>query len=465
MALPLLGNAWRFLPIVGSYKVSEVDKVSKLLHETFGDIVRISGIIGRPDMVFLFDADEIEKLFREEGQTPHRPSMPSLNYYKHVLRKDVFGEDAGVIAVHGEGWYKFRTKVQQTMLQPRTAKLYISTIEETVDSFIDRIEKIKDTNSEVPGDFLSEIHNWSLESLARIALDVKLGCLKESSEETEEIIEAINTVFKSTPDLELKIPFWRFFNTPTWNKYVKALDSIQRISMKYAQIAFERLSKDPKAQCRPDSSLLERVLNQNNPHVATVLAFDLFLVGVDTTSAGVANILYQLSLHPEYQEILYEDVTKALGKGPVTSQSLEEMQYVRAFIRETHRLYPSVLGNGRTMIKDTVICGYKIPKGVQIVFPHERMSKLTRYFDSPNEFIPERWFKSKKNNYHPFASLPFGYGKRMCLGRRFADLELLVLTAKIIQKYKIEYRYPKLEHTVSPVYIPNGPLKFRFIKR
>lgn len=51
-------------------------------------------------MVFLYDADEIEKVFRNEELMPHRPSMPSLNYYKHVLRKDFFGELAGVIAVY-----------------------------------------------------------------------------------------------------------------------------------------------------------------------------------------------------------------------------------------------------------------------------------------------------------------------------------------------------------------------------
>lgn len=50
-------------------------------------------------MLFVFDPDEIENVFRQEDSMPHRPSMPSLNYYKHVYRKDFFGENAGVIAV------------------------------------------------------------------------------------------------------------------------------------------------------------------------------------------------------------------------------------------------------------------------------------------------------------------------------------------------------------------------------
>lgn len=76
-----------------------MDKVSKRLHERYGDIVKIENLLGRPDMVFVYDANEIERIFRQEDKMPHRPSMPSLNYYKHVLRKQYFEEDAGIIAV------------------------------------------------------------------------------------------------------------------------------------------------------------------------------------------------------------------------------------------------------------------------------------------------------------------------------------------------------------------------------
>lgn len=73
--------------------------MSRRLHEEYGDIVKVEGLLNRPDMVFLYDADEIERIFRQEERMPHRPKMPSLDYYKHNLRKDIFSDNPGVIAV------------------------------------------------------------------------------------------------------------------------------------------------------------------------------------------------------------------------------------------------------------------------------------------------------------------------------------------------------------------------------
>ena len=89
--------AW--IHFVGDFKIQEVDKVSRRLHEEYGDIVKVEGLLNRPDMVFVYDADEIERIFRQEERMPHRPKMPSLDYYKHTLRKDVFSGNPGVIAV------------------------------------------------------------------------------------------------------------------------------------------------------------------------------------------------------------------------------------------------------------------------------------------------------------------------------------------------------------------------------
>lgn len=67
------------------------------------------------------------------------------------------------------------------------------------------------------------------------------------------------------------------------------------------------------------------------------------------------------------------------------------------------------------------------------MFQHYAISNSEEFFDDPKEYKPERWLKNQKTKqYHPFSTLPFGYGKRMCLGKRFADLELQCLVIKVI---------------------------------
>lgn len=71
---------------------------------------------------------------------------------------------------------------------------------------------------------------------------------------------------------------------------------------------------------------------------------------------------------------------------------------------------------------------------VQVVFPTLVTGSMEEYVTNANQFFPKRWMKDcpELHKIHPFASLPYGYGARMCLGRRFADLEIQVLLSKVL---------------------------------
>lgn len=81
---------------------------------------------------------------------------------------------------------------------------------------------------------------------------------------------------------------------------------------------------------------------------------------------AVCSILYQLSTRPEEQEKMYQELRKILPdpQAPLTAKHLDQMVYLKAFIREVFRMYSTVIGNGRTLQHDMVIGGYQVPKGV-----------------------------------------------------------------------------------------------------
>ncbi|XP_037035585.1 probable cytochrome P450 49a1 [Bradysia coprophila] len=478
---PLIGNSWRFAPIIGQYRIQDLDKVMNSLQKQYGKIAKVGGLIGHPDLLFVFDGDEIRKVFKREEVLPHRPSMPSLHHYKSHLRKEFFGDTAGVIGVHGEKWDTFRAQVQHVMLQPSTARKYIGPLNEIANDFMDRVHEMRDENNELPGDFLHELYKWALESVGRVALDTRLGCVsREGNDESKRIIDAINTFFWTVAEVELRMPVWRFYKTKAYRNYIGALDSFRELCMKHIDIAMENMKRD-KEKYRDEEhiSIIERIVDKTgDPKIAAVLALDLFLVGVDTTSVAVTSTIYQLSQNPEKQEMLFKELQGILPdhNAPIDTKILERMPFLRACIKETLRMYPVVIGNGRNLQSDAVIGGYNVPKGTHVIFPHLVVSNLEEYFPEPQRFLPERWIKRGEvadvalcphagQKIHPFVSLPFGYGRRMCIGRRFAENELNIIIAKLFRKYQIEYNYGKLTYKVSPTYIPEQPLKFKLTER
>lgn len=81
---------------------------------------------------------------------------------------------------------------------------------------------------------------------------------------------------------------------------------------------------------------------------------------------AVCSILYQLATRQEEQQIMYEEMKKIIPdpNAKLTAQSLDQLHYTKAFIKEVFRMYSTVIGNGRTLQQDMVIGGYQIPRGV-----------------------------------------------------------------------------------------------------
>lgn len=89
-------------------------------------------------------------------------------------------------------------------------------------------------------------------------------------------------------------------------------------------------------------------------------------------------------------------------------------------------------------------------------------------YKNPHEFMPERWLKenipgacpaAKASN--PFVYLPFGFGPRSCVGKRFAEMEINVLVTRLLKKYHIEFDYEPFRYRYSFVLSPTSDLKFK----
>ncbi|XP_068083426.1 probable cytochrome P450 301a1, mitochondrial isoform X2 [Anabrus simplex] len=361
----MLGNLWRYLPFVDNWSNMDFLEQQKHLRAAYGDLVKVSGFPSGSDSVFVFNPEDAQTVFRNEGKWPIRDAVKSLSYYRTVLRKDVYHGIAGIITSQGETWQEFRSKVNQPMMQPRSAKMYVTPINDVAEDFINRIRDFRDNKNEVPRDFINELYKWSLESIATVTLDTRLGCLSpdmKPDSEPQKMIEAVHVTLRGIYELDLRPSLWKYISTPMWRKYVKALDVFTEVSMKYIKEAMDRI------ESKPADSMLERLLlSSDDPMVACVMAIDMLFGGVDTTSHSTAMFLFNLANNPKKQEVLFQEVKRLLPESrsqPVTMEIFNEMRYLRACLKESMRLNPINFGNLRRNPEDIVLSNYHIPKGI-----------------------------------------------------------------------------------------------------
>ena len=148
-------------------------------------------------------------------------------------------------------------------------------------------------------------------------------------------------------------------------------------------------------------------------------------------------------------------------------RAFERMPYMKAAFKETLRLNSPAALNGRIIQEDIELDGYRIPKGCTIAFCHWNMGNSSVYVKDPEVFRPERYVKQSPEyeNLHPFISMPFGHGPRMCVGRRFAEQEMYVFMSKIIRNFRIEWHHGELEMKMKTLTYPTSPVKLTFIDR
>lgn len=92
------------------------------------------------------------------------------------------------------------------------------------------------------------------------------------------------------------------------------------------------------------------------------------------------------------------------------------------------------------------------------------------YFEQVDKFIPERWLKDNTDpkcphakDVNPFAYLPFGFASRACIGKRMANMEVEIITARILREFKLEWHQPDLKWKSTTINLPDAPLKFKII--
>ncbi|XP_075148685.1 cytochrome P450 CYP12A2-like [Haematobia irritans] len=483
-------SSWSYMRNIlpgGKYRKLEASELLLAIRRDIGPIVSVKSFMGRPPGVITHNPNDFEKVFRNEGIWPVRPGGDASQYHRSVHRADFFQGVEGLVSAHGEKWGSFRTAVNPVLMQPKNVRLYLNKMAQVNSEFLERIRKIRDPETfEVPANFREELNRWTLESVSVVALDKQLGLITSNRDnpDVKRLFQLLNDFFTLALAIEFNPPIWKYYKTRKFKKLMQTLDGLLEIGSKYVNEAIQRMEENHRKgvpeKLENEKSVLEKLIKIDKK-IATVMAMDMMLAGVDTTSTTFTGLLLCLAKNPEKQDRLRQEIMKILPEknSEFNEESMKHIPYLRACIKEALRVYPITVGNTRIVANDVVLSGYRVPKGTQVSMVTTYLQQDDSHFPKAKEFLPERWLRSENVNIrestvgsecpnalkasNPFVYLPFGFGPRSCVGRRIVEMELELGIARLVRNFHIEYNYPiEKAFKFHLIFVPNIPLQFKF---
>ncbi|XP_056011294.1 sterol 26-hydroxylase, mitochondrial-like [Ostrea edulis] len=411
-----------------------INDLFRLLQQKYGDIYRFRGTFRW--VVVVSNPDLANEVLTKRVKYPFRPEVEIVKVFG--IRNNI---EEGLGTLQGEAWWHLRKPAQDHMLKPTAVQLYIPLIEQVAEDFVATLRGVP-----VIEDCLKTLVSVSTECVGMLCFNRRLGCLDGQSIVN---MEDLNTIFTSTAEAGRFFKPYKYFRTPFYKRFEKAVQNLHSITDKEIEGALRRLRDGTNQGVDGDTSepnLLLSMLSDGrlNKEKINVLITNLFGGGIDSTSNTLAFLWHELAVNADKQENIYQEIVTTVGNGDLNKESLSKMSYVKACLKESMRKnFPINVGSIRIFDNDCFVSGYHIPKKTPILIASNNISKDARFHKHPDQFIPERFLRRENTtdaevkHTHPFAYLPFGFGPRSCIGQRFAETEILVLTIKLIQNFRI----------------------------
>lgn len=156
-----------------------------------------------------------------------------------------------------------------------------------------------------------------------------------------------------------------------------------------------------------------------------------FLSGHETTASVLTWMFYIYTQCPQYSDRLKTDE-----------------QFVKAWFRETLRLYPPSSVFPRKALKNVEIDGFLVHKNELALVVPWVTHRHEKYWKNPDAFIPERFMPENTDYDLTGFWVPFGYGPHFCSGAAYAQTESIMIFSKFINHFKFKC----LSENVKPVH-------------
>lgn len=210
------------------------------------------------------------------------------------------------------------------------------------------------------------------------------------------------------------------------------------------RFAKQRTLETEHSTARSNPSLVDEILRTGQQDKSSIsdediqwTAASLYGAGIDTTGSTLRAFFLAMSVFPDVQRRAQNEIDEVVGRSRLPRHDdRANLPYVNAVVKESLRWLPSVpLGVPHVAQADDELHGYRIPKGAILMPSTWWFSRDPAVYHDPERFMPERYLA-------PFgepdpAGFVFGFGRRICAGRRLAESTVFLAVAKVLATFDI----------------------------
>ncbi|MEM7791988.1 MAG: cytochrome P450 [Verrucomicrobiota bacterium] len=391
------------------------------LIRNFGDFVHYRGLI---EFYLINDPDLIKQVLRDT----HR------SFDKNTVIYNRFRNALGNSLVNAEGkhWQKQRRLIQPAF-GPKAVKSFYNIMVTASQDIVDRWQIHADNQQSF--DVSNEMNLLTLEiagkSLFSDGFTTKAADIRRWT-------QVINRYSAKPP---LPIVGHPDFPTPM-NLQLK------RVLKEYSSFIHEMINRRMKGGSPDD--LLSVFLSIEDDETGEKMEISeiaeevlgMIIGGHETSSTALTWIFYELHKHPKVEAKLNHELQHVTANKPLQFEQVTELRYMKAVIEEAMRLHPPLWFENRNTKEDVKLGNSVIPQGSMVALSRYALQRNPKVWERPNEFDPTRFLSedndAAKKHKADGAYIPFSSGPRVCIGRHFAMMELMVILSTILQNYEIK---------------------------
>ena len=414
------------------------------LHREYGDVVRSRFLYVHA--YFLYHPADIEALLTTNAKSFRKAQSLRSPFFRRLVGN-------GLVTSEGDFWRR-----QRRLAQPAFHRQRISSYGDIMVQYADRaIAKWRDGE-----------HRDVAKDMTRLTLEIVVKTLFNSdvSNDADHVGATLSQIVKPfASQATLKWIADNRLPTPGHYRYFNAVREIDKII--YRIIAERRASGSDEGDLL---SMLLQAQDEDGSQMSDAQLRDevmtLFLAGHETTALALSWSWYLLATHTRAETQFHAELDEVLGGRAPQVSDLPKLKFTEMIAKETMRLYPPAYAVGREAIEDTEMGGYRVPRGTQLFAFQWVTHRDPRFFERPDEFVPERWASESIQTLPRYAYFPFGGGPRQCIGNYFAMMEVVLLLATIGQRFSFSLLN---EHPVEVLPVlslrPKNGIKVKLLQR